>query len=512
MPSFLSYVAQAVVSIEASFLLNRWYTWDQRATAFWPALLRFNIQKTATVAANLVLYAGLLKLGVNYLLANVLLTALFTVINYVGGDRFVFTPGRTDAAVQTSNVFSRLRFTTNVKEASEFGRVHFVGVATPGLSDGSYDLSQVSAVLASLARHLSGPSLIVGKSTVPPGTAASLRTIAAELCPSGDIDVAWNPEFLREGCAVRDTLMPDRIVIGTVSDSAIAILREIYRALTDVGIPLIVTDFATAELVKGAANAFLATKISFINAMADICAAVGGDVRTLAEALGMDPRIGKSFLKAGIGYGGACIPKDVRGLAAFAHGVGQQNASELLMLVDAINSTRRERVVCIVSEAVTNASAPGDKLGRPLAGKRLTVWGAAFKPGTDDIRDSPSLDVACRLHGLGAQVTVYDPMATGNALAAFPELAYADSAVEAASGADVVLVLNAWPEFAEISPIAAGAAVASMTVVDACQGIDVAAWRGVGWKVVSLTAGHTSYPEDEQAECVAVGTTVGEPR
>ena len=224
------------------------------------------------------------------------------------------------------------------------------------------------------------------------------------------------------------------------------------------------------------------------------------------------PASARAFLKAGIGYGGACLPKDVRGLAAFAHGVGQHNASELLMLVDAINSARRERVVRIVSEAVANASAPGDTLGRPLAGKRLTVWGAAFKPGTDDIRDSPGLDVACRLHILGAQVTVYDPMATGNALAAFPELAYADSAVEAASGADVVLVLNAWPEFAEISPTATGAAVASMTVVDACQGIDVAAWRGVGWKVASLTGGHTSYPEDEQAECVAVGATVREPR
>lgn len=432
-----------------------------------------------------------------------------TLLN--SGKAWFYEPGL-DEMLARNVAARRLRFTTNVREAAEFGRVHFLGVATPGQPDGSYDLSQVGAVLASLGRHLSGPSLIIGKSTVPPGTAASLRTIAADFSPSNDVDVAWNPEFLREGCAVRDTLVPDRIVVGTASDSAIAILREIYRPLTDTGIPLVVTDFATAELVKGAANAFLATKISFINAMADICAAVGGDVHTLAEALGMDPRIGKSFLRAGIGYGGACLPKDVRGLAAFARDAGQHNASELLMLVDAINAARRERVVRMVSEAVTNFAAPGDTLASPLAGKRLTVWGAAFKSGTDDIRNSPALDVACRLHVLGAQVTIYDPMATGNALTSFPELAYADSAVEAASGADVVLVLTAWPEFAQISPATTGAVAASMTIVDACQGIDGAAWQQAGWKVVSLTGGHTGYLENERAECVAVGTAVKESR
>jgi UDPglucose 6-dehydrogenase len=396
----------------------------------------------------------------------------------------------------TRNVAARrLRFTTEVSEAAAFSQVHFLGVATPGRRDGSYDLSQVTAVITALAPHLSAPSLIVGKSTVPPGTAASLRAIAANLAPAGNVDVAWNPEFLREGSAVRDTLVPDRIVIGTASESAAAILREIYQPLTDVGIPLVATDFATAELVKGAANAFLASKISFINAMSDICSAVGGDVRTLAEALGMDPRIGKSFLRAGIGYGGACLPKDVRGLAAFAQDMGQHDASELLGIIDAINSARRERVIGLVSQVVAEAAGyPDHELSPPLSGKHLTVWGVAFKPGTDDIRDSPGLDVARRLHTLGAQVTVYDPMAAGNALAAFPELAYANSAIEAATASDALLVLTAWPEFAEISPGAIAATAGSGVVIDACQGINLAAWREAGWEVLSLTARRSGAP------------------
>ena len=229
----------------------------------------------------------------------------------------------------------RLRFTTSSAAAAEFAAVHFLGVATPGLAAGTYDLSQLEMAVAELARHITGPAVIIGKSTVPPGTTASLGAIAAGICRHS-IDFAWNPEFLREGRAIRDTLAPDRIVIGVASDAAVAVLREIYRPLTDTGTPLVVTDFATAELVKAAANAFLATKISFINSMADICRVVGGDARALAEALGMDPRIGKSFLNAGIGYGGGCLPKDLRGLAAFAEQAGVHKTSELLMAVDAV--------------------------------------------------------------------------------------------------------------------------------------------------------------------------------
>ena len=383
----------------------------------------------------------------------------------------------------------RLRFTASFEEAAKFGSVHFLGVATPGLPDGSYDLSQVIAAVTCLAQCLSGPSLIVGKSTVPPGTAASLLEVAVGSSSAGYVDIAWNPEFLREGRAVQDTLAPDRIVIGTASETAEEILREIYHPLTDAGTPLVVTDLATAELVKGAANAFLVSKISFINAMADICAAVNGDVRALAEALGMDPRIGPSFLRAGIGYGGGCLPKDVRGLAAFAVQAGAQTASELLALLDKINSDRRERVVQMVCEAVRDLPSPRRQAlaAHPLAGRRIAVWGVAFKPGTDDIRDSPGLDIACRLQALGARVSVYDPMATANALAASPELEYADSALEAAEKADAIVLATPWPEFAEIPPAAAGLAVTSMTVMDACQAIYAVEWQTAGWKVLSLT-------------------------
>jgi UDPglucose 6-dehydrogenase len=373
----------------------------------------------------------------------------------------------------------RLRFTTSFAEAAKFGPAHFLGLATPGRPAGSYDLSQLKMAVAELARHITGPAVIIGKSTVPPGTTASLRAMVAEICGHG-IDFAWNPEFLREGCAIQDTLMPDRIVIGAVGDAAEAVLRDIYRPLTDAGTPLVVTDFATAELVKGAANAFLAMKISFINSMADICRVVGGDARALAEALGMDPRIGKGFLNPGIGYGGGCLPKDLRGLAAFADQVGVHKTSELLSVIDGFNTARRAGVVRMVAEAAAGVLAPAHSpVGRLL--------GAAFKPGTDDVRDSPGLDIACRLYDLGAHVTVYDPLAVGNALEVSPQLTYADSAVEAARDADAVLVATAWPEFADISPFAIKAVGASMTVVDACQGINSGIWREIGWEVLSLT-------------------------
>ena len=381
----------------------------------------------------------------------------------------------------------RLRFTAILAEAAKFAPVHFLAVATPGLRAGTYDLSQIRMAVAELAQHITGPTVIIGKSTVPPGTTASLAAIAAGICGHG-IDFAWNPEFLREGSAVRDTLTPDRIVIGTATDTAETVLRDIYRPLTDAGTPLMVTDFATAELVKGAANAFLATKISFINSMADICRVTGGDTRALAEALGMDPRIGRSFLNAGIGYGGGCLPKDVRGLAAFADQAGAHRTSELLMVVDGFNTARRANVVRMVGEAVTGGPVPAHTpAGGPLTSKRIAVWGVAFKPGTDDVRDSPGLDIACRLHDLGVHVTIYDPAGMGNALDGSPQLTYADSALEAARDADAVLVATAWPEFGAICPLAAKAVAASMTIVDACQGIRSSTWQEAGWRVLSLT-------------------------
>jgi UDPglucose 6-dehydrogenase len=372
----------------------------------------------------------------------------------------------------------RLGFTTNIAEAAEFANIHFIGVATPGHGDGSYDLSQLHAALSSLAPHLRGDCLIIGKSTVPPGTAANLQAMMDGMLSPGlaRAEIVWNPEFLREGHAIEDTLRPDRIVVGAVSAGAAATIEEIYQPLIETGIPLILTDRATSELAKGAANAFLATKISFINAMADICAATGGDVSALARSLGLDPRIGQAFLKAGMGYGGACLPKDVRGLGTYARAIGAQNATTLLDAVDEINAARSRQAVALVERAVDG-----------VAGKHVTIWGATFKAGTDDVRGSAALQVADRLRSLGAIVTVYDPMGSGNALASYPELAYADSAYAAATGADVVLVVTAWPEFATVEPAAIGEVVREKVVVDACQGIEATNWHIGGWRVYSLT-------------------------
>ena len=370
----------------------------------------------------------------------------------------------------------RLRFTTSFVEAAAFGTVHFLGVGTPGLpGSAGYDLSQVFGAITALAPSLAGPALVIGKSTVPPGTTARLIRELRDQAPAGDaVEVAWNPEFLREGHAVADTLRPDRIVVGVPNMAAEATVREVYRPMTETGIPLIVTDAVTAELVKGAANAFLATKVSFINAMADVCAKTGANVATLADAVGMDARIGRAFLTAGIGYGGGCLPKDVRGLSAFAASAGAHSAADLLTVVDAINAGRRQRVVDLVQALL------GD-----LAGKQIALWGAAFKPGTDDVRDSPSLEVADRLCRLGVRVVVYDPQAAGNALVAFPHLRQADSALAAATGADAVLVGTAWPEFAAADPAGVSAVTPNRLIVDACQGISAGQWRAEGWTVAA---------------------------
>jgi len=370
----------------------------------------------------------------------------------------------------------RLRFTTSFAEAAAFASVHFLGVATPGLPAGSYDLSQLRAAIRSLAPHLGQPALIIGKSTVTPGTAAALQNMVAALAPAGPAaEVAWNPEFLREGCAVQDTLRPDRIIAGVTGPAAETVLREIYQPLTDAGVPLIVTGVATAELAKCAANAFLATKVSFINAMADICRAAGADVTTLATTLGMDPRIGPAFLRAGIGYGGACLPKDVCGLQTFAEKTQAASAAGLLAAVNEVNQGRIRQV----TELITGVCGS-------LPGARAAVWGAAFKPGTDDVRDSPGLKIASWLHQQGAEVTVHDPMASGNALITCPHLSYADTALTAVKDADVLIIVTAWPEFREVSPADAAKYAASRVLVDACQGVDAAAWRDAGWDVRSL--------------------------
>src|SRR6478735_6984002 len=295
----------------------------------------------------------------------------------------------------------RLRFTTDLAEVAAFGDVHFVCPGTPllAVSMGA-DLSQVESVVRSLSPYLFRSCLVVGKSSVPVATAERLDAILQEGAPSGsDVELAWNPEFLREGHAVEDTLRPSRLVFGVPSERARLVLEDAFRPLLDAGVPMLATDLATAELVKVAANAFLATKISFINAMAEVCEEAGADVLALAEALGYDARIGRRFLSPGLGYGGGCLPKDIRSFRATAADLGVSSLESLLATVDEINLGRRERVVTLARQAA----------GGSLTGRRVAVLGVAFKPDSDDVRDSPSLAVCDQLAAEGAVVSVHDP-------------------------------------------------------------------------------------------------------
>ncbi|AYG82447.1 UDP-glucose 6-dehydrogenase [Streptomyces hundungensis] len=362
----------------------------------------------------------------------------------------------------------RLRFTTSFEEVGAFGDVHFVCVNTPQ-KHGEYacDMSYVESAFGSLAPHLRDGALVVGKSTVPVGSAARLAAVLPE-----NVELAWNPEFLREGFAVDDTLHPDRIVVGVESERAEKLLREVYAGPVGEGSPFVVTDFPTAELVKTAANSFLATKISFINAMAEVCEAADGDVVKLAEAIGHDDRIGKKFLRAGIGFGGGCLPKDIRAFMARAGELGADQALTFLREVDSVNMRRRGHMVELAREAVG---------GETFLGKRVAVLGATFKPDSDDVRDSPALNVAGQIHLQGGQVTVYDPKGMDNARRLFPTLGYAPSAVEAVRGADVVLHLTEWREFRDLDPAELAEAAATRIILDGRNALDPVTWREAGW-------------------------------
>ncbi|MEV4873165.1 UDP-glucose/GDP-mannose dehydrogenase family protein [Streptomyces syringium] len=367
----------------------------------------------------------------------------------------------------------RLRFTMSWEEAGEFGDVHFVCVNTPQ-KHGEYacDMSYVESAFDALAPHLHRPALVVGKSTVPVGSAARLAARLTELAPAGaDVELAWNPEFLREGFAVQDTLHPDRIVVGVAGERGEKLLREIYATPIGEGSPFVVADYPTAELVKTAANSFLATKISFINAMAEVCEAADGDVAKLAEAIGHDERIGKKFLRAGIGFGGGCLPKDIRAFMARAGELGADQALTFLREVDSINMRRRGHMVELARETV----------GGGFLGQRVAVLGATFKPDSDDVRDSPALNVAGQIHLQGGQVTVYDPKGMDNARRLFPTLGYAPTALEACQGAHVVLHLTEWGEFRELDPAALAAVVAERRILDGRNALDAGAWRSAGW-------------------------------
>ncbi|AUG77574.1 UDP-glucose 6-dehydrogenase [Kitasatospora sp. MMS16-BH015] len=367
----------------------------------------------------------------------------------------------------------RLRFTTSYQEAAEFGDVHFICTNTPQKKgEFAADMSYVDTALDSLAPHLTRPTLVVGKSTVPVGSASRLAERLATLAPAGAAaELAWNPEFLREGYAVGDTLHPDRIVVGVREGRAEELLREVYATPIEEGVPFVVTDYPTSELVKAAANSFLATKISFINAMAEVCENAGADVVQLSQALAHDPRIGGKFLQAGLGFGGGCLPKDIRAFMARAGELGADQALTFLREVDSINMRRRSRMVELARE----------QCGGGFLGRRVAVFGAAFKPNSDDIRDSPALNVAAQIQLQGAQVTVYDPKAMDNARKMFPSLAYADSPFEAAEGAHVVLHLTEWQEFRELDPATLGTFVAERRVLDGRNVLDADRWRAAGW-------------------------------
>ena len=372
----------------------------------------------------------------------------------------------------------RLRFTTDIAEVAAFGDVHFVCTGTPQLPGSlGADLSQVEGVLRSLAPYLFRPCLVVGKSTVPVGTAERLNRILQAAAPCGsDVELAWNPEFLREGHAIEDTLHPSRLVFGVGSERAQRLLEDSFRPLLEAGVPTVVTDLATAELVKVAANSFLATKISFINAMAEVCETTGADVSDLASALAYDDRIGGRFLKPGLGFGGGCLPKDIRAFIHRAEELGTGHSVSFLREVDAINQRRRRRTVDLVRE-----QAGGD-----LRGVRVCVLGAAFKPHSDDTRDAPALDVAAQLHEAGAHVVVFDPQAMENARRSHPQLEFAGTALEAADGAQVVALLTEWDQFRGIDPRVLGRVVGARAVVDARNVLDARTWRDAGWRYRAL--------------------------
>ena len=385
-----------------------------------------------------------------------------------------FEPELEDA-VHDGMASGRLRFSDSYDEAADFADVHFLAVGTPqNKRNSSADLSYVDAAMDALCRRLNRPALVVGKSTVPVGTARRLAEQARRTAPVGDaVELAWNPEFLREGFAVQDTLHPDRIVVGMENREgarSAETLRELYAPLLDGDIPFLITDLATAELVKVAANAFLATKISFINAIAEVCEASSADITALADAIGYDQRIGRRFLNAGLGFGGGCLPKDIRALLTRAAELGVGGSLNFLREVDNVNTRQRSRLVGIAREECGS-----------LYGARVGILGSAFKPNTDDVRDSPALDVANQIQLEGADVTVYDPIAMDNARKAFPTLNYAFSSIGACTGADVVLVLTEWDEFQKIRPQQLAAVTRSKCIIDARNCLDPDTWRAAGW-------------------------------
>jgi UDPglucose 6-dehydrogenase len=384
-----------------------------------------------------------------------------------------YEPGLEDL-LQKEIASGRLTFTTDFSAIAD-ADVHFICVGTPQKPDSlAADLKYVDAALDAVAAICKPGSLVVGKSTVPVGTAARLRERLLKINPK--VDLAWNPEFLREGFAVEDTLHPNRLVVGVTNDAAEATLKEIYKNNLAENTPWVRADLPTSELVKVAANSFLATKISFINAMAEVCEAAGGDVTVLAKAIGYDPRIGSRFLQAGIGFGGGCLPKDIRAFMARAGELGADQALEFLREIDSINLRARQRVIELVRKDLSDN----------LTGKKIAVLGAAFKPDSDDVRDSPALDIAAQIAAAGAVVTIHDPKAIAPAKKRFPALGFSEDIEGALKGADLVLHLTEWKIYRELDPAKMAKLVANPIMIDGRNALDREAWIAAGWKFRAL--------------------------
>jgi UDPglucose 6-dehydrogenase len=389
------------------------------------------------------------------------------------GQAHIFEVGL-EPLLEKHTVSGRLRFTTDYSDIADWADVHFLALGTPSGPGGAADLSQLYAAVDTLGPLLTKPTLVVGKSTVPVGTAMQLERRLRLASPAGEgVEVAWNPEFLREAHAVEDTLTPDRLVFGTHSRQALELLEEVYSMPLTEATPVVRCDIATAELIKVAANAFLATKISFINAMAGMCQAAGGDITLLADAIGYDKRIGREFLNAGLGFGGGCLPKDIAALAVRAEELGVDTLRDFIRSVEAINDRQRTEL----------AELTIDQAGGDVHGKRIAVLGATFKPGTDDTRNSPALTVADYLHARGADVRIYDPQARLPHRDGFTQVSTVEQAVR---GAEVVLHLTEWPEFRQLDPEQLGELVTSKIVIDGRLKLHTPTWLNAGWKVVQI--------------------------
>ncbi|MFD0213532.1 UDP-glucose dehydrogenase family protein [Streptomyces hirsutus] len=394
------------------------------------------------------------------------------------GECPIYEPGLPELLARHT-ASGRLRFTTDIRDAADFAELHFIGVGTSIDADGrSYDTGQVYGAIRQLAPHLTRTCTIVGKSTVTVGTTSQVTALAQRLAPVGTgVDVVWNPEFLREGHAVEDTLRPDRLIAGLTTAEAEKTIRAVYAPILDAGVPLFVCDPQTAELAKGAANTFLGLKISYINAVADMCEAAGGDISQIVEILGIDPRIGSGSMRPGIGYGGGCLPKDIRAFTASARQLGATEAATLLRAAEKLNETRTDIAMDLIARAL------GDRL---IKGARVTVWGAAFKPGTNDVRESPALALAQALQQAGGTVTVHDPQAVATAVIRNPEFDYTDDLPASLDGADLVVLATEWPEYGQADPGVLVGRPTTPLLADCRTTLDPEPWRAAGWTVQQL--------------------------